>query len=592
MNPFCYYKKSPPEYSDQFGKYRYLQREFSIINENEIDFIKFQDVFNGIRIHSETPIEWKYSLCVLYSVHLFESPGFFIKNISQYQIDFLCSILIPKGERDDFVMYTKYSKSLDDLLYESIRIIDSHFGENLIKFPTLWELFQPGDFQDTTRVKITDFFEKYIHGDYDHVDFSKHLCKWMIQIQLHLLKFEKAISYYNSLSFKNSITLFNRQPDLGSSGHIFIRLIENFKPFFSRFKFDKNGTDPIICGSNTLLSIFYNLVEITKLLTTVWPYDYLEFLDNLIYTFYTPFLLKINELKPEELLQLASVSEFSFQYFIVHILSGKKPSFKILVQNLKAFKTELDSDNDINVIINASDCTNSIVEGLLKKPILSLALVDWKQRKALISFHLNFLSKANLQVGVGLRWLMVSMSIQSQIEKYTFLLNFFSIVSENQINFQKLYDLYKSLVEGPISTSDSLASLLSLYSFHFINYGTEELAKFKYRFIGRLSILMDQIGSPDINRVITLSPKELVTEARKIVEGKICEQLTNAIPNCNLLKRYFKSSKVSSLSIEAISILRIYAEDTSDKNGYNLGVNKRLINVYQILLRYEKELNL
>jgi hypothetical protein len=592
MNTDCYLKNYTPTFYDQFSKHLYLYKTFSIINEKEISFIEFQDAFSQMKSPSaHTNLIYVSSLCALYSLHLHKSPGFLIENISQFKINFLASILILKGENNYFEMKSKFSSPLDELVFKAIKIIESHIKEIGMKFTTLNQLLQPEDSQETSNGKNNVFFEKFINGDYHNFDFSKDLSKWMIQIYLHLLKFEKAISYYKSLTMKNTKSLLDWQPqwlisENTPADHIFVKLIEKFKPFSSQVDFVKTEHDPIIFGNHSIISIFYDLVEIAKLLTAYRPADELNFFNDLVARFYNPFLI---ELEPLKLLRLASVSEFSFHIYIIHFLSEKKLPFKLFVQYLKALKRKSDYCDDFDVFRIVFDRTKSIVERLFRKRLESL--VEWEDRKSLIIYHLNLLSKTKFQMNSGLKWVGLKTSISKEIENNTFLLNNFAIINENQVNFQEYQNLYKGIMHGKISADDPLAALLSPYSYHFLHYGSEELQKLRFIFICRSVIFMKQASRQDINQAIFSSPKELASKAVKILESEICEKLTKALSNCSLLKSYFKGPKIISLSKWDRNILRNYAEGTIDMENIDLGVSKRLIKVYLLLFRYDRKLN-
>jgi hypothetical protein len=569
----------------------YLPDEFSLFNGNEINFLTFQDIHEDIRKSREGnpqnfPV-WKTKLFALFSTYLHESPGFIIRNISQYKIRFLCSILILKGEKDYHRIRQESSNPLENLVSGAIKTIESDFKESHTKFPALSQFLQPGDFQPASKGKINDFLEKYINGEYDKFDFSKHQSIWMIQIYLHLLKYKDMI--FKASPLKNSKMLFQSQPELLISAdtpadHIFIKLIESFQPLSPRIDFVKSENDPIVFGKNTLVSIFNDLIDIVQLFGAFRLYNNPTFLNNLISTFYNPLLVQLYNSKPMVLLQLACASKFSFQYYVIEILNCQKLSFTLFIRNLKTIKRKVHHYDVCDIIQDIKKCTQSKVENLLRKPIASLT--DWEERKALIVLFLDILLNAKLQLDDDNRWSDLKTSISKELEKYKFLLDNFSIVDDWQFDFQIFQKYYEKLFDTNFK-NEHLA-LLSLHSFHFLN-SSDDLPNIRFKSLCYCAILKGEIDLIKLAKLLSLNDKELVIEALRTIEFEICVNLTKAFPNCNLLKSYFRRSKISYLSIQARNILRNYAEKTIDMGNIDWGVGKRMIKVYLLLLlQYEK----
>jgi hypothetical protein len=565
---------------DKYLKYRYNYVDFSIIIENDF-FRTLKVLYKRLRVIAKSGqipdvnTNFDQDLFSLLSTQLYRSSLTQFEKISYDKTKFYCLTAIFMEANHESKTFTK---SLLELVPMAIKSIELEIEEKL-EFPL--ESFlcfnQPGISKEVSREKLIRFLEKVVNGECDNLEIFKHLNKWMIKVYLHLLKFEDMVLFLLSFNSINHRNLYQNQPELqifkiDSANHIFIKLIEKFQPFSPRINFVKNQNDPSIYGNSTVVSIFYDLFELSNIFSLCRHFAYPSIFDELVETFYYSLLIQFYKLEPVKLLQLALESEYSFQIFVVQVVSELDFSFADFLKFVKK-PENYGSKENINLFIRRA-CLPIL--NLLRLPLISSD--DWELRKTKINLHLDLLSKINLQLKAPI--------ISIEIEKYKYLLDNFSF-KDNQIDFQKYQKLYFKILENPSKGILEIA-LFSHYSFHFIN-SSKKLPYMGLKFLCRSIILMDDFFTNWGLQIFSLEYNdELFYHAFQIISTIICKKLTIALPNCNLLGKYFTGSKTSLFSKSVTKILRGYADGIIDVNW---GVSKRMIKVYLIFVHYDKTVN-
>jgi hypothetical protein len=196
--------------SIEIYKYNYLLDNFSVFNENEIDFQCFQRIYKrlvkiaGNYIEKEDRFtlqnsegEILFYLFRLFARHLFYSE-FMQINFSQMDTKLLCCSAMSIGIKHFRLINSYFILSTEGIVDEAIEILRKEFERNFIweistKCPLLAGYFQACKF-DLKSPLMNKIFRNYAEGAFDTNDLKCELDKPMIKVYLHLLNVQKKIS--------------------------------------------------------------------------------------------------------------------------------------------------------------------------------------------------------------------------------------------------------------------------------------------------------------------------------------------------------------------------------------------------------------
>jgi hypothetical protein len=583
--------------SGQYGK---LIDEFSIINENEINFTRFQFIYSFIdlqRSNSTGIFKMMIFLFSLFSTHFYKSPFTQIKNPAEIHIRLLCWSIIFKERRNFNRIHQILTESLEKLVAEAIKIIELEVEEKL-KLILGDRFFKTEGSQKNLKEKIKRFLEGFVNGDFDHLSFSIHLNKWMIKVYLHILKFDAALKFLGSF-FINCIDYsIERQATLSILGnnpdnHLFVQLIGGLKKITVPLELVPDQDDPVVFGNNTIVSIFHNLMDAIEFLPEfLLTNDDEKVFNDLVEEFYYPLQEQFYNLFPIKFLQFTIKSEIGFQILIFREFGAGGPSFTKIVDYIKHVKKAMnmekkfDPDEEIYLVKAAIQYTRDKIMDLLRLPLISAE--DWEMRKAIIKLHLVLLSKAGFVLTDNEVFGYLNTNISMKIKEFEYLIDNFSIVNENQVDFQKFLELYKNILDN-LYIDDKRIALFSLYAHHLLGSLPSKIdgLNVPIKFIGICFILKDECSFMKAHRMFCLDPKKLILKALRRIRYDIYQKLTKTFPFYSRINEHFHGRNLPlQISKSTIRILRNYAEGTMRR--MNWGVSQGLIKLYLHLLHYHE----
>jgi hypothetical protein len=601
--------------------YMYIIDNFSIVNGNEIDFTHCRSVYKKLRRGSMFCSDIKkrkrlYAIFYLYSCILCKKAFSQIKDESQLRLKFLCLVIISRQEKDFEKMRDLFTYSFESLLPKAISVIRMEV-ENVVKeMASRWPMIN-NSIKIDTKQDIYSFLEKCLNEDFDQFGVFNYWSKWEIKIYLRAMKFDSVYQYLLSFFKKLTDRAIQSQLSLLISGnnpnHLFIELIEGFKPLSSRKGIDRNQNDPVIFGDNSLVSIFYDLMDISKF---VPQYLHLynwekENFNKLVKTLYYPLIQEFYKLNMSSFIQLLAESGFSFQMITIEALGSENssPLFMDSVYYLKKIKREecrkkkkYDFYSELELIKSAIRFATGAMMEILRKPLI---VPDWGERREIIRLHFDLLSKIDFAFNDKELLTEFNTRISLEIEKYEFLLDNFSITDGNQIDFQKFQKITKNvfdlsynsipwdeLIVSRVSkppTPENIHLLLLLYSNHYIDSFHIQKQRFQIdiEFLCMIVYLRTLAClQPSLNKYLWKSP---IIEARKTLGDEISKILLSLAPECPLIKVFIQNRMVSIYSLEAITFLTNYVNGEYDtKYKSLLRLNKGLTSVFLILASFDK----
>jgi hypothetical protein len=594
-------------------EYFYLFDNLSIFNGSEIDFTPHQKLYDQLQLLSlgvysgnDAEIQRKAALFSLYSIHFYQIyiPKFEKFTQSNARFHSICII----SKRKNYIkLIRKFDNHLSFLLPKTIKVIEIEIEGKLkaisLEFP---QLFQYQCSCGTTRARMIKFLVKYVNGDFDSFDLSKHLNIRMVKVYLHFLNIDAKVSFMNSFFLKCTMRVVNQQPSLSildnnSYDHIFVQLISGYKHLCPSLHSTNDKNDLVIFDDNTLVSIFYHLKDIAKFFSlSLLPDDKLSIFNKLVEKFYFPLLEEYSKLFPRKFCQLAinSNSKFPFQIMIFNVPNPKRPIFTQIIHHLDQItmeeipETKLLSYKVMDMIEDPIRFTKSFITFLLRKPLISSQ--DWKDRIEIIMSLISLLTDYQVDLNDPDLSKPLDTFITVDVKKYEFIFKNFSIVNGNEVDFQKIQQLFGEIISVPFKRDDEKVALLTLYSHHFLLnppskirllYINVPLLCFCVLVIDEDYFITEcQISNGDI-------PLSLVKRAIHRLRYNIFRKLSKDNPYYNQARNHFLSQRIPNSKTD-INFLRKYAKlEKLDDGNEDLGVSPWMIEIYLHLLHYYRTVN-
>jgi hypothetical protein len=602
-------------------KYRFLHSNFSISKGNVITISQMKPVYYRIRKFAKYDRPWNsfaerteinerwIPIFRLYSNHLYEGTCSQMENLTLVDTRFICSTIVLKFSQeylDDPIL--SFKDPINNLVSFAFGIIKStvlgKLNEISSKCIAIDRLLQPEIPHETSMEKVNNFLMNYVKGDYGEFELSAHLNKMMVKVYLHLLQFDKMSSALKSFSSKYFAASFKIHPSVltftsDPANQPFITIIESFKPFCTVSCFGGGPNDPFIFGDNSLVSIFYNLMEMTKFL----PFSNYnkELFDRLVEKFFYPMVVECYKVEPIKLLQLGVDSGFPFQVIIFIACNPQKSSrsFTKIIKMLRkreGNKEALNTQEESDFIMLAIKWTREMVMGLFRQPFK-----DWLEQRKIIRLHIDLLSKIKFSLNEEEEWEKLGISVPFEVEKYEYLYDNLTIIDGNQVEFFKKFQVvYQNLLKSPLEIKEFwigtpkrpnqdflLLLLFSIYSEHFLNseHSLENLTQIDVKFLCSIALLRGCISYPIL--IELFKQKNPVKKARKYLLKEIFHQLEGISPQCVIIEKFLIRGGTLLSSDQGMEFFKKYLKGDYGEFPQLSGLSKTLVKVYLILEPFE-----